>query len=339
MASRTFRVAILGATTAAGQELGTALLERRFPVAELLFFGEGEDVGEVVEVGDDEYKILALEKSRLRGVDLAFVPPGAALTKDWLESLQEQGAVVIDGAGTAATEDALLVFPGINDEELEEVEGAKGRVFRLPSASAAQLAAVLLPLEARGGIGRAQVVCLEAVSTAGGIEGMEELSEQTVSLLNGKEPIAEAFPHRIAFNVIPQVEGFDPSGDTLHERRLVAEVRRLLDKESLSLSVTSVVVPVFYGAMQILDVSLERAIDPAAARELLREGELKVIDEPEEGVFPMPMLAVGDEAVQVGRVRASPAGLGLISVADALRWGTVVPMVRLAELLLEEELF
>ncbi|AKU91357.1 aspartate-semialdehyde dehydrogenase [Vulgatibacter incomptus] len=335
MASRSLTVAIVGAASAAGRELGPTLEERSFPFGELRLLGEGEAVGETLEVRGEEFEVAALDAAALRGCDIVFVMPGEKLEERVLAAARESGAAIIDANGGA---DARLIFPGINDEELEEVESAKGAVFALPTPAAAQLAAILLPLEAKAGVVRADVVCLEAVSVAG-IPGMEELSMQTVSLLNGREPERGVFPHRIAFNAIPQVDDFLPGGDTVREKRIASDLGRLLGRQPPALSVTCVLVPVFYGATQAITLAAEKPIDAVAAREALAAAEeLKVLDDTAMGVYPMPMLAVGEEEVLVGRVRDTAAGLSLVSVADGLRWGTVVPMVRLAELLRERGL-
>lgn len=336
MASRSLKVAIVGAATAAGRELGPALAERSFPM-ELRLFGGADDTDETIEIEGEEQPLEAMARGSLRGFDLVFVPPGADAPADEIQAARDAGAVVIDADGPPAA-DAPTIFPGINDEELEELESAKGRVIRIPSPTAAQLAKVLLPLQVKSGITKAQVVCLEAVSSAG-IRGMEELSMQTISLLNGREPEVAGLPHRIAFNAIPQVDGFGAGGSTLREERVAAEVAALLGGEAPALSVTCVWVPVFYGSMQLLTLATGRPLDEAGAREAFDgDEEVKVLDDPSTGVYPMPMLAVGDESIQVGRVRATPAGLSLLSVADGLRWGTVLPMVRIAELLREAEL-
>ena len=332
MAARPLTVGILGPTTVVGRELVPVLHERGFPLAEVRLLGQGEEVGETVEHEDEALRVVELGRDALRGVDVLFVPPNVEAPADLLAAAAKAGTLRIDASGRGAAE-APLVFPGINDEELEELDVVRGATIAVASASAAQLAAVLLPLEAKAGLSRVDVVSLEAVSGFG-VPGMEELSMQTVSLLSGKEPERAIFPHRIAFNLVPQLGAFEASGETTRERRIGFELGKLLGRESLALSVTSAIAPIFYGTSQFVTVATDRPLAATAAREALSGAEgVKVLDTPGEGVYPMPTLAVGDEALHVGRVRETPAGLALLSVADNLRWGTVVPMVRIAELL------
>lgn len=334
MAARPLTVAILGPTTVVGRELVPVLHERPLPLAEVRLLGQGEEVGETVDHEDETLQVTELTREALRGVDVIFVPPNVEVPADLLAAATQAGAIRIDASGRG-TGEAPIVFPGINDEELEELDEVRGAVIALASASAAQLAAVLLPLEAKAGLARVDVVSLEAVSGFG-VPGMEELSMQTVSLLSGKEPERAIFPQRIAFNLVPQLGAFEASGETTRERRIGYELGKLLGRETPALSITCAIAPIFYGTSQFVTVATERPLAIAAAREALAGAEgVKVLDQPGEGVYPMPTLAVGDEALHVGRVRETKAGLALLSVADNLRWGTVVPMVRIAELLAE----
>ena len=336
MDARTLDVVILGPTTVAARDLVPALRESEVSIGRIRLLGDEEEIGETIEDGDNVLRVEKLEPAAIAGAHVVFVPPHVEVPRAIRDAAARAGAVVIDASGRAG--DAPIVFPGINDEELEEIEAVKGATLALASASAAQLAAVPLPIEAKAGLQRVDVVSLEAVSGFG-IPGMEELSMQTVSLLNGREPDRNIFPHRIAFNVVPQIGSFEAGGETLRERRIARELATLLGRELPALSITCAVVPVFYGTSQFLTVATERPLPAAAAREAFAGAETaKVLDEPKEGIYPMPTLAVGDdEALHVGRIRETPAGLSLLSVADNLRWGTVVPMVRLVELLLEAE--
>lgn len=338
MSDRTLHIAILGAATAAGRELLPVLEERDFPVGDVRLFGHGDEIGEKIEFRDEEHVVTELKRDAFQGIDLLFIPPNVDADPEIFAAARKAGAVLVDAAGTAAEADSPLIFPGINDEDLEDLEEVRGKTIVIPPPSAAQLAAALVPIEARAGIRRVDVVSLEAVSNFG-IPGMEELSMQTVTLLNGREPERAVFPHRIAFNVIPQVGGFEPDGATSREQAISRSIGRLLGREIPEVSVTCTLVPVFYGTTQILTVATEKPLAFGAARDLLGEQEgIKVLDEREGSVYPMPMLAVGDEDLHVGRFRETSVGLSFVTVADNLRWGAVVPMVKVAELLLESGL-
>ena len=153
--------------------------------------------------------------------------------------------------------------------------------------------------------------------------------------MNGREPEAgTAIPHRIAFNLVPQVGAFRPDGRSEEEARLVEETRKVLAAPGLGVAATAVRVPVFFGHAAAVNVATARPLSAADAREVLRKAPgLKVIDDPASSVYPMPMLAVNDEAVLVGRLRDDPSqphGLDLFLVSDDLRRGSATNLVRLA---------
>jgi aspartate-semialdehyde dehydrogenase len=227
-----------------------------------------------------------------------------------------------------------LVVPEVNAEALD---GAARGTVASPNSMAIALSLALQPLHAAAGLARLTVTTFQAVSGAGHT-GVEQLEKEAADLMNGREPEPPVrLPHRIAFNLIPQVGAMRPDGTSQEEAEIAGETRRLLSLASLPVSATAVRVPVFYGHAAAVQVGLERPLTPEAAREALRGAKaVKVIDQPGEGIYPMPMLAVNDDAVLVGRLRADPTqanGLALFLTVDNLRKGGATNLVQLAELM------
>jgi aspartate-semialdehyde dehydrogenase len=172
---------------------------------------------------------------------------------------------------------------------------------------------------------------------------IEELEQQTRAMMAFQEPPEPvAVPQRVAFNLVPQVGAFAADGSTEEERRLVEETRRLLGAGAPRISATALHVPLFYGISQVVNVRTTRPLSAGAARDALRGARgVKVVDDPAQGVYPMPMLAVNDEAVLVGRIREDASqdrGLDLLVVADNLRRGAAATALGVAQLLLERHL-
>jgi aspartate-semialdehyde dehydrogenase len=164
---------------------------------------------------------------------------------------------------------------------------------------------------------------------------VEQLQREAADLMNGREPVEPTrIRHRIAFNLVPQVGSVDADGVTEAEASLARDTRRLLGLPGLAISSTAVRVPIFYGHAAAVHVGLERPLTVAAAREALRLApSVKVIDRPDEGVYPMPMLAVNDDAVLVGRLRADATtgnGLCYFLSIDNLRKGGPTNLVQVA---------
>lgn len=333
---RKLRVAVVGAAGAIGAEVIRALDVEELPVEAVKLLDRPEAVGETLDFQGEELPIEAVEAGAFAGVDVALILPGAPAEAVGLARAAR--AAVIDASGHSAADASIpLIFPELNDEDLEALPPS--RTVALPSPAAAQLAAALLPLQTRAGLVRVDVVSLEAVSGQG-TAGVDELSAQAAALLNGREPEAKGrFPHRIAFNVVPAVGSVDAGGVSAGEATAVTEARRLLAGDLPTTVLTRVVVPVFYGTLQALTVGTVRPLAAADARALYRDTPgVKVLDEGTEGVYPMPMLAIADDALHVGRLRDTGAGLGLVTVSDDVYWGVALPLVRTAKLLLERDL-
>jgi aspartate-semialdehyde dehydrogenase len=166
---------------------------------------------------------------------------------------------------------------------------------------------------------------------------MDELFEQTRSLLNGQEPEVSVFPHRIAFNCIPHIDVFLDNGYTKEEMKMVNETRKILGDDSIAVTATTVRVPAFYGHAEAVTIETEEKLTAAEAREVLAAAPgVRVIDEPSQNLYPMQIDAAGQDDTLVGRVRediSHPRGLNLWVVADNVRKGAATNAVQIAELL------
>ncbi|MCA2980365.1 MAG: aspartate-semialdehyde dehydrogenase, partial [Myxococcaceae bacterium] len=191
-----------------------------------------------------------------------------------------------------------------------------GRVVSLAQASTQAFTRALEPLRAQFGLAFADATVLCGAAVYGNA-GVAQLSKQTAELMNGKEPELEVFPHRLAFNVIPAVGPIE-NGLSAHERALLVEVARVWGGERLpALSATSVLVPTYHGLTLLLSAHLGRRVDADGVRACLKaDGALKLLDDPAENVFPMPMLATDDAAVHVGRVRTQGERVQLVACVD-----------------------
>lgn len=329
MGQRMLKVAVVGAETLPGQDLLESLFDEDFPMETPSLFTVGDEEA-TASLEDEDVRILPLTRGALTDQDLVFVLPGARPEPGLLEEATRSGGIVLDASGQS--KGAPLIFPGLNEEELEEHPDE--RILALPSPLAAQLAAVLLPLDAKATVRSVEVVALEPAA-AKGLEGLDELSQQTIDLLSGREPGRKTFPYRLAFNLVPLVGRLETEGETDDERVTLEELGRLFGRE-VEGSLVSAWVPLFHGTTLFLTVRTERPLDREAARTALSEAEgVEILDDPEHQVVPMPMLAVGDSRVHVGRIRRQGESLHLISVADGLRFGVASPLVGLAKELLK----
>ncbi len=341
MPSRPLSIAVLGATGAVGRTVIQVLEDRDTPVKSLKLFASERSAGTVLEFRGEEYPVEAVKAGAFQGCDVAIFSPGAAASKEWAPRAWAEGCVVVDNSSAFRMDaEVPLVVPEVNPEALA---GYKARgVVANPNCSTIQLLVALKPLHDAAGIERIVVSTYQSVSGAGQ-KAVEQLEREAHALMNGTEPEPPSrIPYRIAFNLVPQIGAFLPNGYTEEEQKMVDETRKILGDPSIRVSATTVRVPVFYCHSESVNITTRRKLSAQEARELLRKAPgVKVVDDPAERIYPMPLLAVNDDATLVGRIREDQSqerGLELFIVADNLRKGAATNAVQIAELLGEKYL-
>jgi aspartate-semialdehyde dehydrogenase len=337
---RGYKVVILGASGAVGRELINVLEERDFPVESLTLLASERSEGMKLEFRGEEHMVRAVSAERLAGHQIALFSPGAEVSRQWAPVAAKAGAIVIDNTSAFRMDkDIPLIVPEVNPDA---VSMAKNRnIIANPNCSTIQMVVALKPLHDAARIKRIVVATYQAVSGKGQ-HGIDELEREVSDLMNMRETEPRCFPHRIAFNLLPHIDSFTENGYTKEEMKMVNETRKILGDESIQISATCVRVPVFMGHSEAVNITTERKLTAAQARELLSKAPgIKVLDDPAQNIYPMPMLAVGDSATHVGRVRediSQPNGLDLFVCADNLRKGAALNAVQIAELLVERKL-
>jgi aspartate-semialdehyde dehydrogenase len=325
---------LAGATGAVGRTVLEVLEERDVAVGRLRALASQRSAGGEVPFRGDDVKVEALQDGAFRGFDVAILALPADVSRAWAPRARAEGCLVVDASAAFRMEgDVPLVAVDANGAAA--VAGTRG-VVASPGATALHLATALAPLHAAAGLERVVVTALQCASAAGQ-RGVEQLEREAHALMNGVDPGAAsgAIPHRLAFNLVPQAGAFGPSGYAEEELRVAAELKRLAGALELPVSATVVRVPTFHGHVATVNVRLRRKLPATEARELLRRAPgVKLLDDPAAGVYPMPMLAVNDDAVHVGRIRddlSGPNGLELVVAGDNLRTGAATNLVRIAE--------
>src|SRR3954464_13556670 len=236
-------------------------------------------------------------------------------------------------------EDVPLVVSEVNPDAIESHRG----IVANPNCSTMQMVVALRPILEAVGIERLVVSTYQSVSGTGQ-KAVEELHDQVEALINARElPDPSVYPHRIAFNVLPQVETFKDGDDyTTEERKMMAETRKILGDDSIRISATCARVPVYTGHSESLNVETRDPLSPDECRELLaRAPGVVVVDDPANAVYPLAIDAAGRDEVLVGRIRRDPSHercLNIWIVGDNLRKGAATNAVQIAELLVERNL-
>lgn len=340
MANRTYTVAVAGATGAVGETMLRLLEERNFPVRRLKLLASERSTGKSLTFRGEEIKVENLGDGSFQGIEIALFSAGATRSQEFAPAAVKAGAVVIDNSSAFRMQsDVPLVIPEINPDAIAGYQ-ARG-IIANPNCTTIVMLMPLKPLHDYGRVRRVIVSSYQAVSGAGA-KGIEELRRQTLAWARGEPIEIMNFPQQIAFNLIPHIDTFQPNGYTKEELKLVFETRKILGDESIGVSPTTVRVPVFTAHSVSMNVETERKIGVDKAKELLSKMPgLVVIDEPEAGRYPMPILAAGKNDCFVGRIRedlTNDHALNLWVVGDQLRKGAALNAIQIAELLVDRYL-
>jgi aspartate-semialdehyde dehydrogenase len=327
-------VAVVGATGAAGQTTLRILEERKFPVRELRCFASERSVGKTVTFQGDAVRVQRVEAAAFKGVDLAICSAGTTQSKEYAPMIVKAGAIVVDKSNAWRMDAAVpLVVPEINPHAVQRHQG----ILASPNCTTIVTVMPLKPLHDAGRLRRVIATSYQAVSGAG-VNGIEELREQTLAWARGETVAAKHFAHPIAFNLIPAIDRFGDGGYTGEELKLVNETRKILELPDLLVAPTTVRVPVFTCHSVAVNAETEDKITAARARDLFaRFPGLRVCDEPTEHRYPMPVEVEGQDDCVVGRVRedlSHPRALNFWVVGDQLRKGAATNAVQIAELVL-----
>ncbi len=330
-----FNVAVAGATGAVGVEMLKTLEKRNFPVKNLKLLASARSAGKTVTFKGEEIKIEEMTEASFHGVDIALFSAGGDISKVFRPAVVKAGAVMIDNSSAfRMDEDVPLVVPEVNPEDVKWHKG----VIANPNCTTAIMLVAVAPLHRAKKLKRLIASTYQAASGAGA-KGMDELLLQTRQILNGEAIEPKAFAHRIAFNLIPHIDVFQPNGYTKEELKMLYESRKMLHLPELLLTCTSVRIPALRAHSEALNLEFEDEITPEEARAILDKAPgVTLVDDPAAKRYPMPVDATEKYDVLVGRIRQDISrndkrGLDIFVSGDQLLKGAALNAVQIAELL------
>jgi aspartate-semialdehyde dehydrogenase len=339
--SKTFDVAVVGATGAVGETMLSILAQRNFPVGEVHALASSRSAGKKVEFGDRLLTIQDLAEFDFSRAQIGLFSAGASISREYAPKAAAAGCVVVDNTSQFRYDDDIpLVVPEVNPHAIADYK-SRG-IIANPNCSTIQMLVALKPIRDAAGIERINVATYQAVSGTGK-EAIEELAGQTASLLNGRPIKSEVYPKQIAFNVLPHIDVFLDNGYTKEEMKMVWETRKIFEDDSIRVNPTAVRVPVFYGHSEAIHIETRDKISADKARELLSAADgVVVLDEHADGGYPTAVTeGANNDPVYVGRIREDIShenGLDLWVVADNVRKGAALNSVQIAEILIKEYL-
>jgi aspartate-semialdehyde dehydrogenase len=330
------KVAIVGASGAVGQEFLRILAERNFPIDELVLFGSERSAGTKYTFRGKEYEVKLLQHNDdFKGVDIAFTSAGAGTSKEFAADITKYGAVMIDNSSAFRMDDDVpLVVPECNAEDaLNRPRG----IIANPNCTTIMMVVVLQPLENISHIKRIHVSSYQSASGAGAA-AMAELEQQYKDIVDGNPVTVKKFPHQLAYNVIPQIDVFQPNGYTKEEMKMYNETRKIMHTDA-KCSATCVRVSSLRSHSESVWIETEKPISVEDAQKAIAAAPgCTLVDDPANLVYPMPLETAGKDDVFVGRVRkdiSDENGLTFWLSGDQIRKGAALNAVQIAEYLIK----
>ena len=331
-----YKVAVVGASGAVGQEFLKVLEQRDFPIDELHLFGSSRSAGKTFKFKGEDIIVKELKHNDdFKGIDIALTSAGASVSKEFWQTITKHGTVMIDNSSAFRLEDDVpLVVPEVNPEDAKD---RPKNIIANPNCTTIQMVVALKPIEDLSHIKRVHVATYQAASGAGRA-AMEELLTQIKQFANGEPLTVEKFQYQLLLNVIPQVDIFMDNLYTKEEMKMYNETRKIMHSDIL-VSATCVRIPVLRAHSEAIWVETERELSLEEVREAFKKAKgVKLVDDPEKKEYPMPLFAADKDEVFVGRIRkdlTNPKGITFWTSADQLRKGAALNAVQIAELLIE----
>ena len=333
--ARPATVAVVGATGAVGTEMLRVLEARGFPVAEIRLLASARSAGTSMEFRGEQVPVAELTEAVFQGVDVALFSAGGERSRRFAPAAVRAGAVVIDNSSAfRMAPDVPLVVPEINPGALSAHTG----IIANPNCAAIIAGMALWPLHQANPIRRVVVTTYQAASGAGAA-AMQELIDATRASLEGRPFTPSVMPHPYAFNLFSHNTAIDPeTGYNDEETKVIRELRKIFAEPELRATATCIRVPVLRAHSIALNVTFDRPMPPAEARELLAAApRLALVDDAARNHFPMPNEATGQDNILVGRIRedlsdGSGRSLALFVAGDQLLKGAALNAVQIAEM-------
>jgi aspartate-semialdehyde dehydrogenase len=332
-----YNVGVVG-VGAVGTEMIKCLKERHFPCGKVAVFASRDREETIL---GETYQVKKATADSFKGLDIVLFAGKTDVAIELKDAVVRAGAKMIDNSRAFRQDPEVpLVVPQVNPEDLDWNKG----VIANPNCTTAIMLEAVAPLHKAKGLKRLIASTYQAASGAGA-PGLQELEDQIHAYAEGRPLEVKAFAHQLTYNLIPHIDKFDTENwYTLEELKMRNEARKMLHHPDLKLSCTCVRVPIARAHSESLNLEFENDITPEEAREILRASKgVRVVDDPLNNVYPMPLDATAKYDVLAGRIRQDISrddkkGLEMFVSGDQLLRGAALNAVEIAEHLISRGL-
>ena len=331
-------IAIVGATGNVGRKILEVLEKKELKIDNLYLVASSKSLGKNIKFRGKGYEVFDLDNFDFSKAKITFFAAGGNISKKFAEKASKKSLVIDNSSFYRMDPDVPLIVPQVNSDHLNRI---KKNIVANPNCSTAQLVIALKPLHDEFVIKRIVVSTYQSVS-GGGKAPMDELIEQTKSVLNGEKVKLKNFTKQIAFNAIPHVDVFSKDGYTKEELKMTSETKKILD-EKIDLTATCVRLPISVSHSESVNIQFEKSFTLKKVRDLLNNFDgCKVIDERTDGGYSTPLEAEGKNETFISRIREDKTinnGLNLWIVSDNLLRGAALNAVEIAETLIKNNFY
>jgi aspartate-semialdehyde dehydrogenase len=298
-----YKIAIAGASTLLGRELKEALSDSPLAAAKFVLLDEEEAKGQLDQVGDEVTFVQAIDAESFEHTDFTFFAGNEALTrKHWRQALRS-GSTVLDLSGALDQETGVLVRAPWLGSEATTVDLFTPAVVPAHPAALA-LALILERLQLAAPVRFAAVTVLEPAS-AFGRAAMDELHQQTVSLLSFQTLPRAVYDAQAAYNLLSGLGESATINLGAEEARIRRQYEALGNGRWPALALQVVHAPVFHGHTFSIAAELERPVEISALEEALGGEHVDLVLEDTDS--PSNLAATGQNDVLV-RLRTEKDG-------------------------------
>ena len=321
-----YKLAIVGATGLVGRTALKILEEKNLPNFEYKLFCSKKSAGNISKFFGKDYIAEELtENSFDEGFDFAIFSAGGDTSKKFAPIAASKGCIVIDNSSAFRMDpDVPLVVPEVNPDDIKSNHG----IIANPNCSTIQAVVALKPLDDKYKIKRIVYSTYQAVSGAGK-NGLEDLLNKS----SGDD--LKKFPHSIYNNCLPHIDIFMEDGYTKEEHKMIDETRKILGRQDIKITATTVRVPVENCHGESINIEFENDFDLETVKSILKNSKgIKLCDEPQNNFYPLATMANGTDDVYVGRLRrdySQPNSLNMWCVADNIRKGAASNAIQIME--------
>ena len=331
-------IAIVGATGNVGRKIIEVLEKKELSIDNLYLLASSKSAGSKIKFKGKQHEVFDLENFDFSKAKITFFAAGGKISEKFAVNAAKNSIIIDNSSYFRMDPDVPLIVPQVNPEHLNDI---KKNIIANPNCSTAQLVIALKPLHDLFKIKRVVVSTYQSVS-GGGKAPMDELIEQTKSVLDNKKVVSKNFTKQIAFNVIPQIDIFSDEGYTKEELKMTNETKKILD-EKIDLTATCVRIPVLVSHSESVNIQFEKPFSLDEIKKALDNFEgCKVIDERSDGGYSSPVEAAGKDETFISRIREDKTtknGLYLWIVSDNLLRGAALNAVEIAEILIKNNFY